>query len=114
MRYIVVFARLGASTTKLREIEVTDGKKAVEILVRKVPDDQQVGFTCHVHLCLMPSLNCHLSYSLLFEMHLKLGKLLLVEQQYIVTEATFNDFPWSGNAASYAESDVWKLEHQRQ
>lgn len=38
------FVRLGATITILRERAVdTDSRKALQILVRKVPDDQQVG-----------------------------------------------------------------------
>jgi len=33
--------RLGATLTTLRETDLADGRRAVEVLVRKVPDDQQ-------------------------------------------------------------------------
>lgn len=39
----IVYDRLGATLTTLREYTVDEGRKAVEVLVRKVPDDQQVS-----------------------------------------------------------------------
>jgi len=35
--------RLGATITVLRETSCEDDRTAVEVLVRKVPDDQQVN-----------------------------------------------------------------------
>lgn len=61
--YIDIFSySLGASLTTLREISLVEERKVVEVLVRKVPDDQQVSvytisvrtyIYLYLHLCVL-------------------------------------------------------------